>query len=158
MQTKEGPSLLTPAAVETGRAAAPALGGRRARLPMGLAGQIPAMQVRRIIVLAERFQELCRLRTDPVRLVELLRSLIVCTREAFVGGTPGRRGRRGTGFPSVDQLRCLDDLELLLQGLMRGAPSASRGLAHAMDSLLIQCVIFEAAASDASDKADPPRD
>jgi hypothetical protein len=120
---------------------------------MNVAAQVPAMQVRRIIVLAERFQELCRLRTDPMRLIDLLRSLIVCTREAFVGGMPGRRGGRRTGLPSADQVKCVDDLELLMHGLIRGLPGASRGLAHAMDALLIQCVIFEADASSARDKA-----
>lgn len=153
MHSKVRSSQRMPASIVTGRAAAPAGGGRRAGPPMNVATQVPALQVRRIIVLAERFQELSRLRTDPMRLIDLLRNLIVCTREAFVGGMPGRSGGRRTGVPSADQARCLDDLELLMNGLMRGLPGASRGLGHAMDALLIQCVIFEADARSARDAA-----
>jgi len=136
--------------VEGDRAVSGAGAGRRARPRMNVAARLPAMQVRRIIVLAERFQELCALRSDPMRLIDLLRSLVACSREAFMGesfvaGDAHRKIR-----PSPDQVKCVEDLELLMQGLIRGAPGASRGLAHAMDALLMECVVFEAVAREAA--------
>ena len=116
--------------------------------PLGAGAPVPEMQVRRILVLATRFQSLCALKSDPARLVDLLRSLIACSREAFmaesfVAGDAHRKRR-----PTPDQVKCVEDLELLLQGLVRGALEASRGLAHAMDALLIQCVVFDSAARE----------
>jgi len=155
MQTKDPTTARTHGLADPERGVSHAERRVRPRPRMNIAAQIPAMQVRRIIVLAERFQELCRLRTDPLRLIDLLRSLIICSREAFLGGLQGPRGVRRTGRASADQVRCLEDLELLLQGLMRGAPGASRGLGHAMDALLIQCVIFEAEGMMAAAESDP---
>jgi hypothetical protein len=103
------------------------------------------MQLRRILVLAERFQALCALKSDPARLIDLLRSLIACSREIFEGDAHKHAVGRELCPPTADQTRCLVDLELLMQGLVHGTPQASRGLAHAMDALLIQCVVFESA-------------
>lgn len=120
--------------------------GRRGRRRMATASRVPEMQLRRILVLAERFQSLCALKSDPARLIDLLRSLIACSREVFVGDARERAAGGELCPPTADQARCLVDLELLVQGLVHGTPQASRGLAHAMDALLIQCVVFEAAA------------
>jgi len=115
----------------------------------------PALQIRRILVLANRFQAMCALKSDPQRLVDLLRTLLSCCRETF-GGETGRRSKGpATGRPSAEQAQCMKDLEVLLQGLIRGYPEASRGLAHAMDGLLIQCVVFDATAGQ-DDGADTP--
>ena len=103
------------------------------------------VQLRRILVLAERFKALCSLRSDPRRLIDLLGSLIASARGSFIAiaeaRNPGQRAATLTG----DQARCLKDLEGLMRGLMLGAPEASRGLGHAMDALLIQCVLLEEA-------------
>jgi len=148
MQTNQRNGQQTPLSVDNEGARSRVSPGRRRRPRMNVASRLPAMQVRRIIVLAERFQELCALRADPMRLVDLLRSLIACSREAFmaesvVAGDAHRKRR-----PTPDQVKCVEDLELLLQGLVRGALEASRGLAHAMDALLIQCVVFDSAARE----------
>ena len=144
MQHKDHPAGQTNGASVIERP--PALSGqlRRGRR-MANASRVPEMQLRRVLVLAERFQALCTLKSDPARLIELLRSLIACSREIFVGDARDRAGGRETYPPTADQMRCLVDLELLMQGLVHGTPQASRGLAHAMDALLIQCVVFEAA-------------
>ncbi len=147
-----------PPPVDGERVAGRATPGRRGRPRLNVASRLPAMQVRRIIVLAERFQELCALRSDPMRLIDLLRSLVACSRDAFMGELLTAVDASGKRRPSPDQAKCVEDLELLMQGLIRGAPGASRGLAHAMDALLIQCVLFEAAASDAARDASGARD
>ena len=100
--------------------------------------------MRRILVLVRRFQALCALRSDPQRLAELLRTVIACCRETFDAGTGRRAPGRAKGGPSEEQARCVKELEVLLQGLKGGSPEASSGLAHAMDALLIQCVVFDA--------------
>jgi hypothetical protein len=103
--------------------------------------------VRRIIVLAERFKSLCVLKSDPLRLVDLLASVIASSRECFAVAATGRVDAPHGPELASEQARCLKDLEILMHGLMLGAPEASRGLGHAMDALLIQCVLLEYAAS-----------
>ena len=144
MQQKDRASavITRPVEIEHGSTSA---GGWHARRRRGSASKVPRVQVRRILVLAERFRALCALKSDPALLADLLRGLIACSRETF--GTEAAGALEGQ---RPDQVKCLHDLELLVQGLVRGAPEASRGLAHALDALLIQCVVFEAGASDAA--------
>lgn len=120
--------------------------GRSSRRRLVLASDAPAMQVRRILVLVARFQALCALKSDPARLCDLLRRLIACARETFIGEVtmPGAAGRGGRASP--EQLQCLDDLELLMHAMIRHVPGASRELSHALDGLVVQCVLFEAGA------------
>ncbi len=103
------------------------------------------IQLRRILVLAERFNALCSLRSDPRRLIDLLGSLIASARGSFAAIAEARSPGQRTATLTNDQARCLKDLEALMRGLMLGAPEASRGLGHAMDALLIQCVLLEEA-------------
>ena len=114
------------------------------------------VQLRRILVLAERFKALCSLRSDPRRLIDLLGSLIASARGSFTAIAEARGPGQRTTTLTSDQARCLKDLEALMRGLMLGAPEASRGLAHAMDALLIQCVLLEEAeARNAAPSAAP---
>jgi hypothetical protein len=114
--------------------------------------------VRRILVLAERFKSLCALKSDPLRLVDLLGSVIASSRESFGLAAGHRPGAPHAAELSTDQSRCLKDLEILRHGLMLGAPEASRGLGHAMDALLIQCVLLEDASGRSQAPEQPPAD
>jgi hypothetical protein len=118
-------------------------GGRRARKRLDLISDSPAARVQRMLVLVERFRALSVLRSDPVRLVDLLRGIISIARETF--GTELSRDwtARTVVQMAPDQQRCLRDLERLLQGLAYGSPDAWRGLGHAMDALLIQCLLLQ---------------
>jgi hypothetical protein len=111
--------------------------------------------VRRIIVHAERFKSVCELKSDPLHLVDLLGSVISNSRECFAVAVAGRSDASRSAGLTSDQARCLKDLEILMHGLMLGAPEASRGLDHAMDALLIQCVLLEDGSSR-SDARDAP--
>jgi len=129
----------------------PVAAGRRARLRADLVSDSPAARVQRMLVLAERFRSLAVLRSDPGRLVDLLRSIIAVARETFGTGLSARTAVQ----MEPDQVRCLRDLERLLQGLAHGAPDAWRGLGHAMDGLLIQCLLFDASDSETAEFTDP---
>ncbi len=143
-------SIARPVEIEHGSKPA---GGWHALRRRANASKVPGMQVRRILVLAERFRALCALKSDPVLLADLLRGLIACSRETFGTEAAGELDEQ-----RAEQIKCLHDLELLVQGLVRGAPESSRGLAHAMDALLIQCVVFQAGASDAPRASESPSD
>ena len=108
-----------------------------------------AVRLRRTLVLAERFNSLCALKSDPRQLIDLLGSVIVNARDSFAAVAGARHESLATEAPTNDQARCLQDLESLLRGLSQGAPEASRGLRHAMDALLIQCVLIEEPAGGA---------
>jgi hypothetical protein len=132
------------------------IGGSRP--PTAGLAQDSGKQVRRILVLANRFNSLCGLKSDPGRLVELLQSVIACCRGSFSAEARSWPEALDRDNPGGEQARCLDDLETLMLGLMRGAPEASRGLGHAMDALLIQCVVLDAAASRGAEQAPPSQD
>jgi len=119
---------------------------RRKRGSTGLLGDSRKAHLLRILVLIERFNELALPSTDPERLIEPLRGLIAVALQAFEEGPHGMNS---------DQRRCIRDLELFLQGLARRGHSTSRELAHAMDSLLVQCVQLDALASN-SRRTTPP--
>ena len=124
-------------------------GSRRPRKRLDLVSDSPAARVQRMLVLVERFRALSVLRSDPVRLVDLLRGIVSLARETFGTGLSRDWTARTVVQMTPEQQRCLRDLERLLQGLAYGSPDAWRGLGHAMDALLIQCLLFEA-------PADPP--
>ncbi|MGN6525767.1 MAG: hypothetical protein ACTHL8_05215 [Burkholderiaceae bacterium] len=117
-----------------------------------------ALQLRRVLVLVDEFHSLCAQKPNLPRLAEFLKIVIARARDAF-GATSGR-GRDGfaAGALTADQARCLSDLELLQQGMLHSSPEASRGLAHAMDALLIQCVLLDAAVAGADPRGAATRD
>ena len=132
-----------------------ARGGRRPRQRVDITADSPSARVQRILVLADRFRAVAVLKADPVRLVDLLRSIISLSRETFGTEFSRERGVRTAIQMRPDQLRCVRDLERLLQGLAYGSPEAWRGLGHAMDGLLIQCLLFEAPESAAAGPTEP---
>jgi hypothetical protein len=145
--------IVRPAEFEPGLGHSRRRADRRNR--MAVASAAPGMRMRRVLVLVKRFQALCALQSDAPILVDLLHCLIVCSRETFtVDVRGGAVGHRQCG-PSADQIKCLDELESLMQRMIRGAPQVPRGLAHSLDELLIQCVVFEARDGLALDPAWP---
>ena len=132
-----------------------ARGGRRPRQRVDITTDSPSARVQRMLVLADRFRAVAVLKADPVRLVDLLRSIITLARETFGSEFPSDRGVRRSTKMRPDQLRCVRDLELLLQDLAYGSPEAWRGLGHAMDGLLIQCLLFEVPKSAAAELTEP---
>jgi hypothetical protein len=115
----------------------------------------PTAKVQRMLVLAERFRALVILRSDPVRLVDLLRHIISLARETFGTDPSLDRAARTVMRMAPDQQHCVRDLERVLLGLAHGAPEAWRDLGHAMDALLIQCMLFEASARQEVTLANP---
>ena len=128
--------------------------GRRARARVDITMDSPAARVQRLLVLADRFRAMSRLRSDPAGLADLLRKIIALTRNVLgVDVVRDWNARAGIQM-RPDQAQCVRDLERLLQGLSRGSPEASRGLAHAMDALLIQCFLLESPPRAAARPAD----
>ena len=128
---------------------------RRTRQRVDLVSDSPAARIQRLLVLADRFRSLAVLKSDPVRLVDLLRSIISLARETFATDFARDWDARAVIHVASDQVQCVRDLERLLQGLAHGSPEARRSLAHAMDALLIQCMLFDMPASDEAPIADP---
>jgi hypothetical protein len=127
---------------------------RRARQRADLLSDSPAAKVQRMLVLAERFRALVALKSDPLRLVDLLRHIISLARETF-GTDPSLDWAARTVLRMVpEQKHCVRDLEHVLQRLVHGAPDAWRDLGHAMDALLIQCMLFEAPTGQEATLAD----
>jgi hypothetical protein len=108
-----------------------------------------------MLVLAERFRALVALKTDPSRLVDLLRHIISMARETFGTDPSLDWAARAVLRMAPEQQHCVRDLERVLQGLVHGAPEAWRDLGHAMDALLIQCMLFETPASQEATLTDP---
>lgn len=140
---------------EPGEAPRPGSGDRQAPQRVDLVSDSPAARIQRLLVLAGRFRSSVALRSDPARQVDLLRRIISLARETFGTRLPRDWAARTTVQMAPDQLQCLRDLERLLQGLAHGSPDAWRGLGHAMDALLIQCLLFDTAASETTELTDP---
>jgi hypothetical protein len=138
-----------PASISDPRQVAPgAPAVRRTRLRVDLLSDSRAAKVQRMLVLAERFRALVSMRSDPARLVDLLRGIIALARDTFGTEVSLDWAARTVVQMAPDQQQCLRDLERLLQGLVHGSPDAWRGLGHAMDGLLIQCLLFDVSADD----------
>ena len=129
--------------------------GRRTRNRADLLSDSPAAKIQRMLVLAERFRALATLKSDPARLADVLRNIIPLVRETFGSDPSLDWTARMVVQMAPDQQRCLRDLERLLQGLAYGSPDAWRGLGHAMDALLIQCLLFDSPASEEPAAANP---
>lgn len=123
--------------------------GRRARVRLDLTSDSPEARIQCLLVLADRFRSLAVPSSDPLRLVDLLRNIIALTRHVFGDDFSSNWSARAVVRLTPDQLRCVRDLERLLQGLACDSPEAWRGLNHAMDALLIQCLLLDAASGDA---------
>ncbi len=106
------------------------------------------LHLRHTLVLIDRFRLLCVLRSDAGDLADVLQLLIATWCEGFKifdalhslesGIEPSRFGR--------DRAECLQELEMLLLGFRQRAPAAVRGVEHALDTLVVQCVLCEAIA------------
>ncbi len=146
-----------PSAASSSPSEAPRLrvGDRHSPQRVDLVSDSPAARVQRLLVLAERFRSLVVLRSDSLPLVELLRRIISLARETFGTRLPRDWAARTAVQMEPDQVHCLRDLERLLQGLAHGSPDAWRGLGHAMDALLIQCLLFDTAASKTTELTEP---
>ena len=129
--------------------------GRRMRQRADLLSDTRAAKVQRMLVLAERFRSLAALKSDPGRLIELLRNIVTLARDVFGAGLATDRAARTVAQMPPDQQQCLRELERVLQGLAHGTPDAWRGLGHAMDGLLIQCLLFDSPASEEPAAANP---
>jgi hypothetical protein len=121
---------------------------RRVRARLDLTSDSPAARIQRLLVLADRFRSSAVPSSDPIRLADLLRNIISLTRNVFGDDFSSAWNARAVVRLTPDQLRCVRDLERLLQGLAHDSPEARRGLNHAMDALLIQCVLLHASAGE----------
>jgi hypothetical protein len=140
---------------DSGGPALGAVAGRRTRQRVDLLSDSRAAKVQRMLVLAERFRALVSMKSDATRLVDLLRNIITQARNTFGTELSFDWAARTVVQMAPDQQQCLRDLERLLQGLAHGSPDAWRGLDHAMDGLLIQCMLFETSADDRSSPDTP---
>ena len=129
--------------------------GSRGRPRADLVSNSPAARIQRMLVLAERFRSLALLRSDPGRLVDVLRNIISLAHQTFDMGASSGRTTPPVVRMAPDQVYCLRELERLLQGLAHGSPVASRNLGHAMDGLLIQCMLLDSTGSQATELANP---
>jgi hypothetical protein len=153
-QTRRAAGSAANAADASGAVRRPRL-ARRARQRADLLSDSPSAKVQRMLVLAERFRALASLRADPARLIDILRSIGLLARETFGTGVSLDWSARTVVHMAPEQQRCVGDLERLMQGLAYGSPEAWSGLGHAMDALLIQCMLFEAPAGDAAAPREP---
>ncbi len=103
------------------------------------------VQARRVLHLIERFRFHCHQRSTSSQLADIVHAVIE-------GGKGGfdlvLELRSGKGRPCADERRCLDDLEHLLQLLREEHRPPAEELDHAMDSLIVECVRWDAAAGD----------
>jgi hypothetical protein len=129
--------------------------GGRARARLDLTSDSPLARIQCLLVLAERFRSLAVPSADPARLVDLLRNIISLTRNVFGDDFSSDWNVRAVVRLTPDQLRCVRDLERLLQGLAHDSPEARRGLNHAMDALLIQCLLLDASSGGVAALTDP---
>lgn len=126
---------------------------RRRRTGASLIQESPAARLRRILVLVERFNAMASPGTDPARLIESLRNIIALACEAFEGDPAASVGGRRVKAMSAEQRQCILTLEKLSRGLPLGLPEAWRELDHAMDPLLVECVLLDAALAASRRKA-----
>jgi hypothetical protein len=128
--------------------------GKRTRARVDMTMDSRTAKVQRLLVFADRFRVMSQLRSDPAALADLLRHIIgLCHDVLGVNMARDWNARAGIQM-GPDQAQCVRDLERLLQGLSRGVPESLRGLAHAMDALLIQCLLLESPPGDAARSAD----
>lgn len=113
------------------------------------------VHVHRMLLLARRFHALCELRPDPRDMAETLQRVIAtwCDGSRLAGSLCPAEWA-GIACMLDERARCLRDLETLLDALERGEPDLSGGLRHALDGVLVQCVVLDAIANSRRDDPD----
>jgi hypothetical protein len=103
------------------------------------------MQTRQVLFLIDKFRFHCERRATTKELAEVVQAVIAGGRAGFRRAVGGRARNARLG---ADGSRCLGELEDLLRTLHAGNRPSVQELAHAMDSLLVACVIWDTAASE----------
>lgn len=109
------------------------------------------LHLRHTLVLVNRFRVLCALRSDAGTFADVLQLLIATWCDGFKVVDALHSLESGVELARFRHERdaCLRDLDVLLFGFRQGAPAAARGVEHALDALVVQCVLCEAIANTA---------
>jgi hypothetical protein len=94
--------------------------------------------------LIDRFLRLSRLESERHRLDGLVQQLVVELKACFVLAAKGA----GTDRLRPGHQQCLLDLDELLQTLRLQIPMSTRELAHALDDVVIQCLVLDSEQRD----------
>jgi hypothetical protein len=120
---------------------------RPVSLPPG--GKVSAREFRnlagQVSFLVQKFRFHCRHGSDSPQLTHILDLVIRASKDAF-GLSPGERD--ADGQLGAEEVRCIDELEILLQALRAGRRPPAQELDHAMDSMIVACVKWDIAATD----------
>jgi len=137
-------SVVRPASPSVSGPPVSALDGRRVGAHARISKEA-LLHLHRTLMLVHRFRALCTLRAEANEIADLLQTLITTWRDAFhvVDQLYPASQDDIAGDISDERAACLHELESLLRGLRLGTPAASRDLNHALDGLLVQCVVFE---------------
>lgn len=126
---------------------------RRAR--NAFLAEAPATRIRRILMLADHFRTVAAPGLDPARQLELLRTLLPLAREML-----GDEAARGADWLRearlvAERTRCARDLERLMHALAAGRSTSREELCHAMDALIMQCMLVDEGVAQAREAAAP---
>jgi len=108
------------------------------------------LRVRHAMYCVEEFRVQCALRAQPHRLVEALGAVLDSGRAAFgaAGVLRALRSAPTHRADAIEEEACLHELEQLAVALRTGCAPPRHELAHAMDALIIRCILLDAGVRD----------
>jgi hypothetical protein len=109
---------------------------RDGRAPLGPRLRI---RLRRVLLLIDQYFWFVQIESERYRLDSLVRDLIVDARDCF---TNAAMLRTGNPDMSPDHERCVAELEGFLEELRCDRPPSHTGVMHAVDGLVVECVLL----------------
>ena len=101
-------------------------------------------KARRVMHLLERFRFYCRRKASSTQLAEIVDIVILVSRRGFDLAVSARAG----DTHSADERRCLEELACFLKDLRMDRPLPAEELDHVMDSLIVECVRWDASTGE----------
>lgn len=100
------------------------------------------MHLRRLFLRIDRYLLLSRIDSELHRLESLVQSMLIDAQECFALAAR-LDAAADAPLPSPDQQDCIVELQVFMRELQSGRPLPPIDVLHALDGLLVQCVVLD---------------